>query len=152
MGIKDTIETILPPEEQAIKRWRQMMALLALAGLCLTAWSFGAGCRVGFGCGFAKADEIDQKINAAAAPIQRAVAEIKTEVDNGRKEQRVIKHTLLSKDVLEARENQCRAMQDRDSSVRFRTDNLNRATKAYKDALSEEYDLPSCRELGYEVP
>lgn len=125
--------------------WRAGMTIFMI-------WSVGTFAGIGFH-GFAKANEVDQKIKAAVDPINAQLEEIKA------KELSSIKHKLedserIQKRILAAQiSSQLRDLHrlkcsTGDAAVRMRMESdIDEAQREYIELTRERYPLPACKDL-----
>lgn len=95
--MKDTINSILPPENDPVKRWRVAVFCVIVALMFMTAGSFGTFSKFGW-VGFARASEIDDKL----APVIADVSTLKASVKEIRLQQ-------IEESMFSAKESECKA-------------------------------------------
>lgn len=140
---KEVIRAILgdaTPEERA-RLMRLTYRIVVTASLL---WAFGW--LSGFGLqGFAKADEVDDKIQSSVEPIRAQLGAITTRLATQDDALKSIRVDQLATKLRELKRTCCLAGGDAEIRARMEQE-IERAQQEYRALTSERYPLPPCGE------
>lgn len=129
--MSDVIKSLLPPENDPVKRWRLVVAASVIVlGLAVVA-GFGAFSGVGFG-GFARASDLDARVSETS----KELAGVKRDVKG-------VKLQLLEQSVFDAKESECRST-DLNSRRFFSQRVLELARVYYEVSEGMALGIPPC--------
>lgn len=123
-----------------------------LGVLVFVVWGAGFLAPLGLS-GFAKANEVDQKIKAAVDPIyeqleaikSRELKEINNKLETGERMQKRILATQISAQLRDLNRMRCSTS---DNTLRSRMEqDIEEAELEYKGLTGERYPLPACKDL-----
>ncbi len=132
------------PEEQA----RVLRIGFRIVVSCSLLWAFGMFAPVGLN-GFARADEIDSKIQSAVEPVRAQLGQITTQLAMQDEVLKSIRIDQLAQKLRELKLTGCIAG-GADSAVRERLEQeIERTQREYRALAGERYPLPErCPEIG----
>lgn len=129
------------PEERA--RVVRIGFRVVVAGSLL--WAFGLLSPFGL-VGFARANDVDDKIQAAVEPVRAQLGAITTQLAAQDEVLRNIRIDQLATKLRELKRACC--LSGGDPEVRHRMEEeIERAQRNYRELTGERYPLPECREL-----
>lgn len=139
--VKDALIELFPPDVPRLVRWRLAVSL-ALAMFCIhIAWACGLMPNAS---GFARADDVDEKISAAVDTLYKEIGKVakqQADTDDVVKE---IRAEQIATRLRELRAVLCNAANHTDSA-RLNTD-IEVAQRQYKRITGERYPVPECEE------
>lgn len=128
------------PEEQA--RVLRVGYRIIVAGSLL--WAFGLLHPLGFS-GFARADEIDGKIQSAVEPIRTQLGQITVQLARGEEVQKRILQGQIAAQLRDLNRLRCSTS---DEHMRSRMErDIEEAEQEYRTLTGERYPLPACKDL-----
>lgn len=128
------------PEERA----RVLRLSYRIAVTISLLWAFGW--LNGFGLtGFAKADEVDSKIQSAVEPIRAQLGQITVQLSRGEEVQKRILQGQIAAQLRDLNRLRC-STSDEHMRMRMERD-IEDAEQEYKTLTGERYPLPACKDL-----
>jgi hypothetical protein len=149
--LKDLLNVLLYDTSPG-ERLRMARVTYRAAVAVFLVWSIGFFAPVGYG-GFARGDEVDEKIKAAVDPVKaqleeikaKELAAIKTQLDTSARTQRKILSAQLSSQLRDLNRLRCTAS---DAAVRGRMENeIEESEMEYQQLTGDRYPLPACKDL-----
>lgn len=134
------------------ERLRLARVLYRICVAVFVVWAIGTFTPIGFH-GFAKANEVDQKIKAAVDPLYsqleeiktKELATIKTQLEDGARTQKRILAAQISAQLRDLNRLKCSTG---DAVVRSRMEqDIEDAEQEYRLLTGERYPLPACKDL-----
>ncbi len=134
------------------ERLRVARLFYRLGVLFFVLWGVGALSAFGVS-GFAKAQDVDRKIQEAVGPIKEQLEDIrsnelvalKTKLENGERMQKRILAAQISSQLRDLNRLRCST---KDTTVRSRMEqDIEQAEQEYRQLTGERYPLPACKDL-----
>ena len=142
--VKDALIELFPPDVPRLVRWRLAVSL-ALAMFCIhIAWACGLMPNAS---GFARADDVDEKISAAVDTLYKEIGKVAKQQSDTDEVVKEIRAEQIATRLRELKTMLCNAANHTDSA-RLNTD-IEVAQRQYKRITGERYPVPECR---YPVP
>lgn len=140
--VRDVLAELFPPDVPRVVRWRLMMALTMAFMIFHVAWA--CGLLPGFE-GFARANEVDDKINDKLQPIYGQLGAITSQLSESQKVQNRILQSQIAAQLRDLHRLKC-STQDDDVRSRMERD-IEEAQQEYRVLSGERYPLPACKDL-----
>lgn len=123
--MNEVIKSLLPPEDNPVKRWRQAIAAVVILLVFAVASGFGMFSWLGFS-GFARASDLDRRVSA----VEENVKDIKI--------------SLIEQSLFDAKESEC-ASTDL-TARRFFSQRVLALGREYFDLAKTTLSVPPCRD------
>jgi len=139
--VRDALIELFPPDVPRLVRWRLAVSL-ALAMFCIhIAWACGLMPNAS---GFARADDVDEKISAAVDTIYKEIGKVAKQQADTDEVVKDIRAEQIATRLRELRAVLCNAT-DHEDTQRLSTD-IETAQRAYKKLTGERYPAQGCKE------
>lgn len=139
--VRDALIELFPPDVPRLVRWRLAVSL-ALAMFCIhIAWACGLMPNAS---GFARADDVDEKISAAVDTLYKEIGKVAKQQADTDEVVKDIRAEQIATRLRELRAVLCNAT-DHEDTQRLSTD-IETAQRAYKKLTGERYPAQGCEE------
>lgn len=139
--VRDALIELFPPDVPRLVRWRLAVSL-AIAMFCIhIAWACGLMPNAS---GFARADEVDEKISAAVDTIYKEIGKVAQQQSDTDEVVKEIRAEQIATRIRELRLILCNA-KDHEDTERLQTD-LETAQRQYRQLTGERYPAQGCEE------
>lgn len=139
--VKDVLLELLPPDIPRLVRWRLTIALAIAMFMVHIAWACGLMPNAS---GFARADEVDEKISAAVDTLYKEIGKVAKQQADTDEVVKDIRAEQIATRLRELRAVLCNAT-DHEDTQRLSTD-IEAAQRAYKKLTGERYPAQGCKE------
>lgn len=139
--VKDVLLELLPPDIPRLVRWRLTIALAIAMFMVHIAWACGLMPNAS---GFARADEVDEKISAAVDTLYKEIGKVAKQQADTDEVVKDIRAEQIATRLRELRAVLCNAT-DHEDTQRLSTD-IETAQRAYKKLTGERYPAQGCKE------
>lgn len=139
--VKDALIELFPPDVPRLLRWRlAVSAAIAMTGVHIL-WACGLMPNAS---GFARADDVDEKISAAVDTIYKEIGKVAKQQADTDEVVKDIRAEQIATRLRELRAVLCNAT-DHEDTQRLSTD-IETAQRAYKKLTGERYPAQGCKE------
>lgn len=132
--MKETIQALLPPEDDPVKRWRIVVFCVIVGLLFMTAGSYGSFTYFGW-VGFARASEVDEKLKPVIKKVDRLEVSVKE-----------IRLQQIEESLFSAKESECKATDT--EAKRFFSSRVLQLSREYYDLAQQQVIIPPCSNGG----
>lgn len=142
--VRDALIELFPPDVPRLVRWRLAISLAIAMFMVHIAWACGLMPNAS---GFARADDVDEKISAAVDTLYKEIGKVAKQQSDTDEVVKEIRAEQIATRLRELKTMLCNAANHTDSA-RLNTD-IEVAQRQYKRITGERYPVPECR---YPVP
>jgi len=139
--VRDALIELFPPDVPRLVRWRLAVSLAIALFMVHIAWACGLMPNAS---GFARADDVDEKISAAVDTIYKEIGKVAKQQADTDEVVKDIRAEQIATRLRELRAVLCNAT-DHEDTQRLSTD-IETAQRAYKKLTGERYPAQGCKE------
>lgn len=139
--VKDALIELFPPDVPRLVRWRLAVSAAIALFMVHIAWACGLMPNAS---GFARADDVDEKISAAVDTIYKEIGKVAKQQADTDEVVKDIRAEQIATRLRELRAVLCNAT-DHEDTQRLSTD-IETAQRAYKKLTGERYPAQGCKE------
>lgn len=139
--VRDALIELFPPDVPRLVRWRLAVSLAIALFMVHIAWACGLMPNAS---GFARADDVDEKISAAVDTLYKEIGKVAKQQSDTDEVVKEIRAEQIATRLRELRAVLCNA-KDHEDTERLQTD-IEVAQRQYRQLTGERYPAQGCKE------